>query len=351
MRYLSWTLRACMALVLSSLLATSFGSFSTFALTVHASSKGVQSTGTTCLQPPQNVDLTSLSDAALASYGLPSHAVIHASPAFWSVALAHAKHRTCGYGKSSRGRSSFPRSTSSGGKHLINSANWADNEATGSRGTYRAATLTFNVPTLASSNPSNAVDSVWTGVGGDPTYAGSNAVLPQAGVDAHASGTDGCGEPQYNESWWEVAGPNDPGATNLPLSRLCRQDRIYVYISSNLRNDGYDYFYISNTTISNYNSYTTYNSSKFSDSATGECVEERLGSLPVARPNPYAGSASNTIEIDGCEILDRNNYEQSVGNWPHIAYQIVNNSGKVLMYPKPLMNGGQDFLMQWVAYS
>jgi len=96
MRYLSWTLRACMALVLSSLLVTSVDSFSAFALTVHASSKSVQSTGTTCLQPPQNVDLTSLSDAALASYGLPSHAVIHASPAFWSFALAHGKHRTCG---------------------------------------------------------------------------------------------------------------------------------------------------------------------------------------------------------------------------------------------------------------
>jgi len=209
------------------------------------------------------------------------------------------------------------------------------------------------VPTLASNNPSNAVDSVWTGVGGDGNYGGSSPVLPQAGVDANASGRDGCGEPQYNYSWWEVAGPNDPGPVNLPLKRLCRQDRIYVYISSNLQNDGYDYFYISNTTISNYNSYTTYDSSKFSDSATGECVVERLGggTLPIAQPNPHAGSASNTIEIDACEILDRNNYQQSVGNWPHIAYQIVNSSNRVLMYPKPLMNGGQDFLMQWVAYS
>lgn len=351
MRYLSWTLRACMALVLSSLLATSFDSLSAFALTVHSSSKSVQSTGTTCLQPPQNVDLTTLSDAALASYGLPSQAVIKASPAFWSVALAHAKHRTCGISKSSRRRTSSPRLTSSGRKHLINSSNWADNEATGSRGTYRAATLTFNVPTLASNNPSNAVDSVWTGVGGDTNYGGSSVVLPQAGVDANASGTDGCGEPQYNESWWEVFGPNDPGPTNLPLRRLCRQDRIYVYISSNLQNDGYDYFYISNTTISNYNSYTTHDSSKFSDSATGECVQERLGGLPIAQPNPNAGSASNTIGINACEILDRNNYQQSVGNWPHIAYQIVNIFNGVLVYPKPLTNGGQDFLLQWVAYS
>ncbi len=305
-----------------------------------------KSVNTACLQPPQNVDLTTLSDAALASYGLPSHAVIRANPAFWLVALAHAKHRTCGVNKRLSRRTTLPRHTSSDIKHITNDPNWADNEATGSRGTYRAATLTFNVPTLAPNQPSNAVDSTWTGVGGDSTYGGS-VILPQAGVDATASGRDGCGEPQYNYSWWEIAGPNDPGSTNLPLQRLCRQDRIYVYISSNLQSDGYNYFFIQNETINNYNSYTTYDSSKFSDSATGECVVERLGTLPIAQPNANSG---NTIGINACEIINQNGTQQSVGNWPHTAYQIAVGS-RVLMYPRPLTNGGQDFLMQWNASS
>jgi hypothetical protein len=235
-------------------------------------------------------------------------------------------------------------------KHYTNNDIWADNEATGARGTYGSATLTFNVPFLGSGQPSNAVDSVWVGLGGDGQYLNSNSVvLPQIGVDSTASGSDSCGNHQYNESWWELAEAGDTGATNLPLTRLCAGDRIYIYVSSNLQNDGENYYYIENMTTGDFNPYTPPTKQDFSDGATGECVQERLGdgTAPVAQPNPNAGSAANTIEIDNCDINNLNDTPNGVGNWPHFAYQITNSSGQALVTPQPLFNSGQNFLFQW----
>ena len=241
-----------------------------------------------------------------------------------------------------------PHVVGSRDKLLTNNNIWADNEATGARGTYRAATVEFNVPYLSLSNSSADV-AMWTGVGGDGNIVGSSAELPQVGIISNASGNDGCNDHQYNESIWEVAGsPSDNGANNLPLSRLCNGDRVYSYVSSNLQNDGYDYFYIGNETVGSYNSHQL--TGNFSDSATGECVVERvtngLGSLDtLADFNPSAG---NTEELDNCEIIDRSGNQQSVGNLTHLAYQIVNDSNQPLAFPEALFNSGQDFLVQRV---
>jgi hypothetical protein len=220
------------------------------------------------------------------------------------------------------------------------SQNWADNEATAGRGTYRAATIEFNVPYISLSNP-NAAVSVWAGVGGDQNYAGNGWVLPQVGVSVNPSGNS-----QYDESWWEVA-PVDNSEINLPLKRLNPGDRVYAYVSSNLNNDGYDYFEIENESIDNYNSHTVSGSSYFSDSATGECVVERPSlygnPVPLAEFDP---NGNKTEELDSCEIDNATGYQQSVGNWPHIDYHMF-NGGTQLAYPESLFNGGQDFWVQW----
>jgi hypothetical protein len=52
--------------------------------------------GSHCLQPPHNVDLMTLSDQALRSYGLPTHATLNHNPQQWEKVLAHAKKRICG---------------------------------------------------------------------------------------------------------------------------------------------------------------------------------------------------------------------------------------------------------------
>jgi hypothetical protein len=330
-----------------SLLATCFTPFPALALTT--TSMHVSAQSTLCLQPPQQTNLLTLSDAELASYGLPSHAVISESPAFWSTALAHAHHRTCSTGPSSIKKHGASPHVTSHDKLLINNNVWADNEAVGSRGTYRAATVEFTVPTLSLSNSSADV-AIWTGVGGDNNRDGGSGVLPQVGIVANASGNDGCNDHQYNESVWELAGaPNDNGAVNLPLSRLCIGDQVYAYVSSNLETDGYNYYYIENETTGSYNSHTQSGSGTyFSDSATGECVVERvtngLNQLdPLAEFNP----STKTEEINNCEIINSSGAEQSVGNWSHIAYQITNSSGTVLAYPGPLDSTGQNFPVHW----
>ncbi len=82
-------------------------------------------------------------------------------------------------------------------------------------------------------------------------------MLPQVGIVANASGNDSCNDHQFNESVWEDANsPGDNGAVNLPLGRLCAQDRVYAYVESNLFNSGYNYYYIANETIENYTSYS-----------------------------------------------------------------------------------------------
>jgi hypothetical protein len=179
--------------------------------------------------------------------------------------------------------------------------------------------------------------------------------LPQVGIISNASGNDGCNDHQYNESVWELANaPNDNGAVNLPLSRLCVGDQVYAYVSSNLESDGYNYYYIKDETTGSYNSHTQSGSGTyFSDSATGECVLERITNgltdelYDLAEFNP----STKTEEISACEIIDSSGYQQSVGNWSHIAYQIVNSSNAVLAYPGPLDSSGQDFPVHWVRSS
>lgn len=123
-----------------------------------------------------------------------------------------------------------------------------------------------------------------------------------------------------------------------------------AYVSSNLNNDGYNYFEIENVTINNYNSYThtTGNGAYFSDSATGECTLEhiKVGDglyQDLAEFNPNGG---RTEEFDSCEIIDRNGVQKSVGGWPNRALQIWVGSTE-LAYPGSLFNGGQDFLVYW----
>jgi len=168
------------ALMLGTPLAVSFAFFPAFARAASTAPQSTQSDASSCLQPPQNVDLITLSDATLQSYGLPPHAMINENPTFWAQNLAHAKHRTCSIGsskvKTKYSHHFIPSKTSSLHPNWSSSQVWADNEATAGRGTYRAATIEFNVPYISLSNP-NAAVSVWAGVGGDPNYAGNGRLL------------------------------------------------------------------------------------------------------------------------------------------------------------------------------
>jgi len=282
-----------------------------------------------CVQPPQNVDLMTLSDAELQLYGLPTHQTLDRNPQHWSQILSYAKHRTCG---------THPGKIHH--KHLaenseVDSDNWAGNEATGDRGTYREAEVTFTVPNEApgeSQDGASASDdaSFWAGVGGDPGVS-SPAVVVQAGVDTQWTGLF-----QYNESWWEVA-PNIATEQNLPLCNLDTGSQVYIYVASNDNSDGYNYFYIENESHSCYNSHT--DRTAFSDSATGECIAER----PLQGGDYYYGLVDfDTIRFTGCYINTA-----AINLLPHFYHNMVSlQTGDTLATVGAIANN-TDYTVYW----
>ena len=102
-----------------------------YAHTVH----GQQANNIICLQPPQNIDLMTLTDAQLDLYGLPAHSILNRDPKQWSARLTHAKHRTCGsYPDPLKRTHHFPShrsSTPNVSCFNCPSTNWAGNVAIG----------------------------------------------------------------------------------------------------------------------------------------------------------------------------------------------------------------------------
>jgi hypothetical protein len=170
----------------------------------------------------------------------------------------------------------------------------------------------------------------WTGVGGDYRVTTGNVVV-QDGVitDIRSSG-------QFNESFVDVEPNNSShGAYNLPLCRLRTGDQLYSYEESNEYNDGYDYFYMQNTTANCSNScYVHTNNSQIrdtcgftggpsfnSDSATGEAIAEKPQSYRLAHWNPNNNS---TVTIGPCQV----NY-QDLGTYPYFSSYIEINNNDV----------------------
>ena len=293
-----------------------------------------------CVQPPQNVNLMTLSDAELSLYGLPTHQTLDRNPQRWSEQLSRAKYRTCGTysGKIHHQYKPTKPSPVSNSTYEVNSDNWAGNVDTGNRGTYREAEATFTIPNEAPGESANmgagasADDdaSFWAGVGGD-SFETSPAVVVQAGVDTQWTGFS-----QYNISWWEVY----PGLTeqDLPLCNLATGSSVYVYITSNLNNEGYNYFYIENNSSLCYNSHV--DRTAFSDSATGECIAER----PTQSGGGYYGLADfGSVRFTGCYINST-----PINSLPHIYHNLVSRqTGDTLATVGPVASNNTDYSVYW----
>jgi hypothetical protein len=295
-----------------------------------------------CPQPPQNVDLMTLSDAQLEYYGLPTHDILNQDPQGWSALLAHAKHRACGSTPDPQKKIHLPPARQHGtGNTGYTAPTWAGNVAYGSRGTYREAVVDFYVPTVVWNGSIDAELSIWAGVGGD-TGQTSPAKVVQAGIETQYA--PGIG--QYNVGWWEVY----PGYSQQNfLGGLNHGDHIHVFVSSNVNNDGYDYFYVQDITQNYYNSYKDTASQDFSDSATGECIVERPSDdnhqpYPLAEFNP----PGHTEQLSSCEIANSTGTYKPIGNWPVYYYTMVNGND-TLAYPGPITNGGLNYPVYWVA--
>lgn len=283
-----------------------------------------------CLQPPQNIDLTTLSDTDLSLYGLPPHSVLERQPARWRNELQYAKHRTCGTHPGPKGVYSSPTHTARPSTTERNSLNWAGNVAYGNVGTYREAGVDFTVPSPSSMLANQRV-TVWAGLGGDDYYTNGNyPVLVQAGVDVSTEG---------NVSFWEVWPYNTE--QDLPLTHLAAGDLIYSYVNSNLNYDGYNYFYLENKTAGTYNSH--YDTTRYSDSTSGECILER----PTVNGS-YTGLANfGTERFTGCYVGNNTGSTYTgIQNWPHDYHNMVDSSGNTMATVGPISNT-TDYSVYW----
>jgi hypothetical protein len=206
------------------------------------------------------------------------------------------------------------------------SSNWSGFEATGPLNTFRKSQCTTTVPKVTTSGDV----SVWCGLGGDPTSINPNnptqgaqkAVLVQAGIDACLNSASCIGnncQPgvQCNSAWWEIA-----DALVVQPIRFTKGihvgDVVYVYMQSNLHDDGIDLFYLQNRTtgeahkisITNQGATKDGNSIRIvgpqpnripiiSDGASVECIVER----PLdASSNTFIRLATfQSTTVTGCD--------------------------------------------------
>ncbi|HLI71085.1 MAG TPA: G1 family glutamic endopeptidase [Ktedonobacteraceae bacterium] len=337
---------ACLALLASSLLLFSPSFASQNASVPNAAQlESIQQSGEQkCLQPPENVNLMTLSDAQLAEYGLPPRVILDNQPAVWAAKLQHARHRTCGSTPDPRHIVSAPamihtpRVPDTPNAELTYT-NWAGNIAYGNRGTYRLATLDMHVPRIPGIGTNQYV-SIWSGVGGDSDFTTPN-VLVQAGVQVQRAGSPFGG--QYNTSWWEVYPYN--AEQDLPLSRLDAGDEIFISVSSNFGGDGYDYFYIQNVTANSYNTHYDYNHSHFSDSAVGECIVER----PTIGKSLPSLANFGTQHLSQCDIGSDSQFK-GIKSWPHDYAVMIDDSGNTLATVGAI-SGTDVFSVYWKRYS
>jgi hypothetical protein len=326
-----------------------------------------QPTSTSCPVVPAHTDIMKLSDAELAVYGFPSHAAIQGNPTLWQYFADHTPHRVCKQGGPSHyySPSAFPH-----GKIPYNIGDgcnatpssrcedgvWAGNLAISKgRGAYRIAQMNVSVPTISTSDP-NAEVAFWTGVGGDGWITSSTVLVQSAIVISVVNGKE------YVETDIEVA--NNVKAYQLPLCQTPQvNDRIYLYANSNVNNDGYDYFYIRDDNGNNGNGCSnscylgTNNSnpptphcpfnggpSYNSDSASGECIAERVGGnelgfggYDVAEFNP----PGHQEQVTNCDI---NNV--AIGSQAH-NYMVLENGGAQLLIDVGPISNGTDFPFRW----
>ncbi len=323
----------------------------------HAQTK-LTTANSSCSQPSQNVDWMKQSDAQLETYGLPNSAAISENPKLWSRIFAHIKHHSCG---------SVPNKTThllqnnttcppGNNSHCHVSENFAGNEATAGTGTYKEADVEFNVPTIPTS-PSNAQVAVWAGVGGNSLYA-QYPSLVQAGVITSVKYGG-----QYNESFWEVVPPRGvtppggDGPQSLPLANgLHAGDDIIVVVHSNSTSyPNQDAFFIDNVTTGDYNSnhfVNTTNTSWNSDSATAECIVERLYNAGTGTLYPLANFG--TERLSSCEAeKNDSSMSYSIGSLPHIYDQIYSDlqGSKLLATVGPISSDGYNYSVTWLASS
>jgi hypothetical protein len=292
-----------------------------------------------CLQPPTNVNLLTLSDAQLALYGFPAHAVINQDRPRWENTLAYARHRVCGSSPATSAQRIVNGPTGTQMANVTVSKqygfHWGGDSSYWSSGAFRSAVANFYVPALQPSSPTqNSYVSFWVGLGGDAARAGSSAYeLIQAGISMQVTpnGT------QTATAFWENEGAKgSTGQQPLGFS-VAAHDYIFADVTSNLGGDGYNSYTVDDETSGRYN--TVFFSNYFTDGETGECIAEvNFGLL----------ADFGTEEFYGCTI-GTNSITNTINNWNHyywIPTTTGTSSGTVLITAGPISSTG-NFNVVW----
>lgn len=223
-----------------------------------------------CLQPPKGVALSTLSDAQLRSYALPSRPHDAAELSNWTALLAHSKHRVC-----ATEPDPYPIQVDSSIQPLYASQEtsqvWAGVVATGYG--YQRVVGTWKAPNLWTST---ATTSFWVGLGGDENDGAG--WLVQVGIQGNDCQTCRVAM-QYSGLAEDFLNPNQKYQIAIPSSQLTINalDSVEAIADSNYSFPAQVYFYIgditTNTSWGNAYSYPTANGS------TAEWIVETDGKL------------------------------------------------------------------------
>jgi hypothetical protein len=155
--------------------------------------------------------------------------------------------------------------------------------------------------------------------------------------------------------------PNGNGGEALTLCRINQNDLMRIFVSSNFKGDGYDFFQINNYTagctnscVLGTNNYSHYgdtcgygvtNSSWNSDSATDDCINERVGGEPLAHWDP--ADNPSLAHIQYCVP----NNDSDIGSVPHFSDHLISDaSGNEIAKPDAIFGtNNNNFDVTWLA--
>jgi hypothetical protein len=197
------------------------------------------------------------------------------------------------------------RSRISAHADALATATWAGYEVRGARGTYTEVDSSFTVPSLA--RIAHTSVAIWAGVGSRIGTIKPRELV-QAGV---VSSIDSTKSAQVNRAFWEIYGDGKSNSEQyFPPSVLSVHtgDHIEVYVTSNVNNNGQDYFLITDTTTKK-SALEVFNSpNAIADGAAADCITEAHLSTSTLLPKPLANFG--TVKFTSCSAYNKNKPEQ-----------------------------------------
>lgn len=293
--------------------------------------------GVPCIQPPQNEDLTKLSDADLRLYGLPIHPQSARDLARWTFELQHVKHRTCALIPTNKMH--VPHLVQAGYLNEEESTNWAG--AVALNNGYQQVSAQWILPCATSTATTYQNASVWVGLGGDNNDGGGNLV--QAGTQSR---WDYGGQRQYTYTAWIEDYPFN-SEQDLPWTPNCG-DQMQVTVDNNDYYPGQVYYFVADVAPGQGQYFGQAYPWPLSNGSTADWIVERDAQL-VKFTTSGCPSGTYCVTFNPCNVV-QNGTSYSIGELPTHSVVMVNylGSSHELAFPGPVHNNVL-FNVYWLA--